>query len=96
MAAYLRARSYALEANIQNEDKKKNVSKLEQLPPPLKSNMLLGELNKIRKKSFLFSAAQYECFFADYDDIPNLMYELGRRREEAFRPENNIVLHRFL
>lgn len=85
MAAYLRARSYALEANIQNEEKKKNVSKLEQLPPPLKSNMLLGELNKIRKKSFLFSAAQYECFFADYDDIPNLMYELGRRREEAFR-----------
>lgn len=85
MAAYLRARSYALEANIQNEEKKKYVSKLEQLPPPLKSNMLLGELNKIREKSFLFSAAQYECFFADYDDIPNLMYELGRRREEAFR-----------
>lgn len=85
LAAYLRARSYALEANVQNEEKRKNVSKHEQLPPPLKSNMLINELNAIREKSYLFTCAQYECFFAEYNDIPNLMYELGRRREEAFR-----------
>lgn len=85
LAAYLRARTYALEANINNEDVKKSTSKLEQLPPPMKSNVLLNELNKIRKKSYLFTCAQYECFFAEHKDIPNLMYELGRRREEAFR-----------
>lgn len=85
MAAYMRARSYALEANIHNEETKKFHTKLEQLPPPRKSNMLLNELDKIRKKSYLFTIAQYECFFADHDDIPNIMYELGRRREEAFR-----------
>ena len=85
LAAYLRARSYALEANINKEEVKTSSSKLEQLPPPLKSNLLINELNKIRKKSYLFTCAQYECYFADYDDIPNLMYELGRRREEAFR-----------
>ena len=85
LAAYLRARSYALEANIYNEEAKTSSSKLEQLPPPMESNLLLNELNKIRKKSYLFTCAQYECFFAEYDDIPNIMYELGRRREEAFR-----------
>lgn len=84
LAAYLRTRSYALEANISKEIKSPN-TKLELLPPPLKSHMLVNELDKIRKKSYLFTCAQYECFFADYDDIPNLMYELGRRREEAFR-----------
>lgn len=84
LAAYLRARSYALEANINKEIKSSN-TRQELLPPPLKSYMMVNELNKIRKKSYLFTCAQYECFFADYEDIPNLMYELGRRREEAFR-----------
>lgn len=86
MAAYMRARSYALEANIHCEEELKSPkTKQESLPPPLKSYQMVNELNKIRKKSYLFSCAQYECFFADHDDIPNLMYELGRRREEAFR-----------
>lgn len=85
MSAYMRARSYALEANIHNEETKRFDAKLEPLPPPRKSNMLLNELDNIRKKSYLFTCAQYECFFADHDDIPNIMYELGRRREEAFR-----------
>lgn len=85
IAAYLRARSYALEANVHKNDIKCPNTKMESLPPPLKSNMMVNELNKIRKKSFLFDCAQYECFFADHDDIPNIMYEVGRRREEAFR-----------
>lgn len=85
LAAYLRARSYALEANISHDEVEYNNSKQESLPPPLKSFALVNELNKIRKKSLLFTCAQYECYFADYKDIPNVMYELGRRREEAFR-----------
>lgn len=84
IAAYLRSRSYALEANI-NKETRCHITKQETLPPPLKSYLMVNELNKIRDKSHLFSCAQYECFFADYQDIPNLMYELGRRREEAFR-----------
>lgn len=85
LAAYMRARSYALEANVNNAESQMLSSRLESLPPPLKSDMLHDELEKIRKKSYLFTCAQYECFFADYDDIPNIMYEMGRRREEAFR-----------
>lgn len=86
LAAYMRARSYALEANINNmRELRSPNTKQESLPPPMKSYQLVNELNKIRKKSYLFSCAQYECFFADYNDIPNMMYELGRRREEAFR-----------
>lgn len=85
LAAYLRARTYALEANINNEDVEYNNTKQETLPPPLKSFLMVNELNKIRKDSLLFTCAQYECYFADHKDIPNIMYELGRRREEAFR-----------
>ena len=32
-----------------------------------------------------YQTAQYHCFLADYEDIPNLIHEIGRRREEAFR-----------
>lgn len=85
LAAYLRTRSYALEANINKEEIKNRNTKQESLPPPLKSYLLVNELDKIRNKSYLFSCAQYECFLADYNDIPNVIYELGRRREEAFR-----------
>lgn len=86
LAAYLRTRSYALEANINNNETSdiRNV-KQETLPPPRKSYLLVNELNMIRKESLLFTCAQYECYIADYQDIPNIIYELGRRREEAFR-----------
>ncbi|MBR4155332.1 MAG: lysophospholipid acyltransferase family protein [Bacteroidales bacterium] len=85
LAAYMRARSYALEANVNNHESQVSTTKQESLSPPLKSNLLINELRKIREKSHLFTCAQYECYFADYDDIPNIMYEMGRRREEAFR-----------
>ena len=85
IAAYLRARTYALEANVNNGESQMSSSKLESLPPPMKSDVLHDELEMIREKSYLFTCAQYECFFADYDDIPNIMYEMGLRREEAFR-----------
>ena len=86
LAAYLRARSYALEANIANDkDVKSPNVKLQPIPPPKKSYLMLNELDKIREKSLLFTSAQYECYLANYDEIPSLMNEIGRRREEAFR-----------
>jgi putative hemolysin len=85
LAAYLRSRSYALEANInkvQPETANENWAPVE---PACDKQLLIQELETIREKAFLFSAATFECFLADHDDIPNLMHELGRLREEAFR-----------
>lgn len=85
LAAYLRSRSYALEANINNAQPKTINDKWEPVEPARDTQLLIQELEAIREKSFLFSAANFECFLANYDDIPNLMHELGRLREEAFR-----------
>ena len=85
LAAYLRSRSYALEANINNAQPKITNDKWEPVEPARDTQLLIQELEAIREKSFLFSAADFECFLANYDDIPNLMHELGRLREEAFR-----------
>ena len=86
LAAYLRSRSYALEANINTAQPETSNEKWVPVEPACDKQLLIQELEKIREKAFLFSAATFECFLADHDDdIPNLMHELGRLREEAFR-----------
>ncbi len=86
LAAYLRSRSYALEANIPTaavEEKKE--LKMEEIDAPSDLSLMLKELEAIREKSFLYSASDYDCYLADYEDIPNLMHEIARLREETFR-----------
>ena len=85
LAAYLRSRSYALEANIPAKvDEKPNVKQAE-IDAPTDLSLMLSELEAIREKSFLYSASDYDCYLADYEDIPNLMHEIARLREETFR-----------
>ena len=85
LAAYLRSRSYALEANVQRDV----VSAISEKAEPIESRrdpqLFLRELEAIREKGFLFNASSFDCYLADYQDIPNLMHELSRLREEAFR-----------
>ena len=85
LAAYLRSRSYALEANISAKPVEKKEMKMEPIAAPADLSLMLAELEAIREKSFLSSASDYDCYLADYEDIPNLMHEIARLREETFR-----------
>ena len=85
LAAYLRARTYALEANIPAKTGVKKEVKMTEIDTPTDTTLMLKELEAIREKSFLYSTANFDCYLADYGDIPNLMHEIARLREEAFR-----------
>ena len=85
LAAYLRSRSYALEANIPAKSVEKKEVKQDEIDAPADLSLMLAELDAIREKSFLYSASDYDCYLADYEDIPNLMHEIARLREETFR-----------
>ncbi len=85
LAAYLRSRSYALETNIPVKTAEKKEVKQAEIDPPTDLPLMLAELEAIREKSFLYSTANYDCYLADYADIPNIMHEIARLREEAFR-----------
>ena len=85
MAAYLRSRSYALEANIPAKVAEKKEVKQDEIDAPTDLQPMLSELEAIREKAFLYSTSDYDCYLADYEDIPNLMHEIARLREEAFR-----------
>ena len=85
LAAYLRSRTYALEANIPEQTVVGGTSNMAEIEAPSDVALMLKELEAIREKSFLYSASDYDCYLADYEDIPNLMHEIARLREEAFR-----------
>ena len=85
LAAYLRSRSYALEANIPAQPVEKKEMKQAEIGAPTDLSLMLKELDAIREKSFLYSTSDYECYLADYEDVPNLMHEIARLREETFR-----------
>lgn len=85
LAEYLRSRSYALEANIYTELKKFRSRVNDPIDPPFRPSELARELSSIRKDALLFTTANFECYLADYDRIPRVIHEIGRRREEAFR-----------
>ena len=85
LAAYLRSRSYALEANLENCAPQYHKDNKEAISLPKKTSILVDELDKIKPNSLLFTANNYECYLADYQDIPNLIQEIGRCREETFR-----------
>ena len=85
LAAYLRSRSYALEANIPAAAVEQKPSNLAEIDGPSELSLMLAELNAIRDKAFLYSTANFDCYLADYEDIPNLMHEIARLREETFR-----------
>lgn len=82
LGKYLRSRSYALEANIEVSNKKDVYSV--PLIAPASVERILGEL-KDGADCKLFSIAQFDCYLFDYKNIPSIMQEIGRKREEAFR-----------
>ena len=86
LAAYLRSRTYALEANVvkPQPEKKKEVKQAE-IDTPTDVTLMQNELEAIRETSFLYSCTDFDCYLADYEHIPNLMHEIARQRELAFR-----------
>lgn len=81
LAEYLRNRTYALEAGI--TEPYENVCSVP-LAEPVAVELLNKELSLCQKDK-LFDVEHLSCYLLDYKDIPNLMKEIGIRREEAFR-----------
>ena len=84
---YLRARVYALKANIPPKKSVKTFGiRAEPLSSPPDRKRVVKEVERLYKSNHaLFTVNDYIAFYADYTQIPYLMLEIGRKREEAFR-----------
>ena len=79
----LRNRVYAMEANTPGRFEVHLTERpQEPLIPPVDSRELAKEMDALTP---LFEAYRYQCFLADTEQIPGMMREIGRRREESFR-----------
>ena len=79
----LRNRVYAMEANVPaNPVRHHNPVTQEPLLPPVPADDLQKEMDALTP---LFEVYKYQCFLADTVQIPAMMREIGRRREESFR-----------
>jgi putative hemolysin len=88
LGGYLRSRVYAMEAefNNANEELMKPPELVTPISLPRDKKAVVKEFDRLKnggKK--LFEVSNYQCYLAEYDEIPVAMIELGRRREEAFR-----------
>jgi len=81
----LRARSYALEANIPQEVKLRERTDIQPIALPKNRKVMQKELNALPADKLLFTTGNYNCYLVSASSIPLLMHEVGRRREEAFR-----------
>lgn len=79
----LRNRVYAMEANVsRNQSRQQTSAAQSPLMPPVPSEILQKEMDALTP---LFRTSKYKCFLADAGQIPSMMQEIGRRREESFR-----------
>ena len=81
VAHYLRSRSYMLEADVEEKDKSFYTT---EVIPPVDIQLLLKDLEN-NQKDHLFDVGDTSCYLLDKQNIPNLMREIARKREEAFR-----------
>ena len=82
---YLRNRTYALEANVEPlVCIKKTNTKVSELAPAVNPALIQAEI-EANSESILFSVSKYSCHLFDAANIPNIITELGRKREESFR-----------
>ena len=81
----LRARCYAMEANIVHAKKQEVLVNTVPIALPKNRRAMQKEINALTADKQLFTTGHYSCYITDSKSIPLMMHELGRRREEAFR-----------
>lgn len=86
LGRFLWNRCYALEANIIDSvaENSNNNSYSCQIAERADESVLIEEMAKLSNKA-LFEVNKYRCYLVDSKEIPNILIELGRCREVAFR-----------
>ncbi|TWR29432.1 lysophospholipid acyltransferase family protein [Mucilaginibacter pallidiroseus] len=89
---YLRAKTYALGAGLEDEKKifsARNLFKVKKLPeaitPAVSPEKLEKEIEPLREVYKIWTEKNYEVFITPSNLIPNVIREIGRLREITFR-----------
>lgn len=87
LGEYLWNRTYSLEANLDKQPRKRRLKQQAvpaEIKNPLDKDLLAKEIETIESDK-LFEVNTYNCYLTEYNKIPNIIQEIGIRREMAFR-----------
>ena len=86
LGKYLWNRTYSLESNVVGEDAVKKVKDTvqEDIAQHVDCDKLCAEIEAIASGK-MFEVGKYECYLASAQQIPNMLKEIARSREETFR-----------
>jgi len=86
---FLRAKTYLLEKSFEVKKfynyKLRASKKAEDIVLPQEENIIIKEIKNLPEECFLFKSKNYHVYCAPASDIPKIIDELGRLREETFR-----------
>lgn len=85
LGSYLWNRSYALEAELNNHiEENTTIVTAAEIEPHVNPDILRKELENL-SDSILYKDSGFTCYLSRYDEIPNIIREIGICREETFR-----------
>ena len=84
LSTYLRNRTYALEAQCQEEPVAETQTHLQPLAAPVDPALVREEMERVTNR-VVFTSGDYRCYLVPSSEIPNTMKELARLREMVFR-----------
>jgi putative hemolysin len=83
---YMLANPFEKDNNFLNTNPLKANKSPKKIVTPASSENMIGEVEKLRQLDCrLLQSKNYEVFFAQAKDIPNILHEIGRLREITFR-----------
>jgi len=94
LTRYLRQRTYLLQSFAESEScdsatKQQSMSakkeKYEEIISPISKELLINDISGLEAEQLLLSNNEYDVYYANYKQIPNLIREIGRLREITFR-----------
>lgn len=84
LSTYIRNRTYALEAQCQEEPVAETQTHLQPLAAPVDPALVREEMERVTNR-VVFTSGDYRCYLVPSAEIPNTMKELARLREIVFR-----------
>lgn len=84
LSTYIRNRTYALEAQCQEEPVAETQTHLQPLAAPVAPALVREEMERVTNR-VVFTSGDYRCYLVPSAEIPNTMKELARLREMVFR-----------
>jgi len=84
LASYLRNRSYCLEGLLYAEQHPVILQNQSPIDAHVDTSILKAELDT-QENNILYREGCYTCYLSGFDEIPNMIHEIGVAREETFR-----------